>query len=163
MKKWADRSLMKFPGRNNSKHQHVLRAIQLGSSLAEQGLGLVVCRQRALAPEQVSDVQSCIRQRTARGEVTLPVCSALVRPHLQFPVQFWAFPCERDLEIPEGVSQRATDVIWSICPVRKGWENWVPLVRRGEGSHQCVQILRAWSREDWQTLLSAIFSQFRKF
>lgn len=32
-------------------------------------------------------------------ELPLPLCSALVRLHLQYCVQFWASQCRRDMDI----------------------------------------------------------------
>ena len=95
LKKGSDRNLMKFNkekckvlylGRNNISHQYMLRATQLESSLAEQGLRVLVdtklnmSHQHALAAKGTNGVLSCIRRSVARrsGDVIPLLCSALV-------------------------------------------------------------------------------------
>ncbi|GAB0187927.1 cAMP-dependent protein kinase inhibitor alpha [Grus japonensis] len=80
LEKWANRNLMKFNkekckvlplGRNNPRHQDVLRTIQLESSSAGKDLGILVdigltmSQQGALAAEKASGVLGCVRQSIA--------------------------------------------------------------------------------------------------
>ena len=82
-----------YLGRNNPMHQYMLGVDQLESSFAEKDFGVLVDNmnhQCALAAEKTNGTLGCIRKSIASRsrEVILPLCSALVRPHLECCVQF---------------------------------------------------------------------------
>ena len=102
LESWVEMNLMKFNkgkcrvlhlGRKNPMHQYRLRA-----DLLERELGmleddkLTVSQPCALVAKKDSGVLGCIRRSVASRwrEVLLPLYSALVRPHLEYCVQFWA-------------------------------------------------------------------------
>ncbi|GAB0182376.1 mitochondrial enolase superfamily member 1 [Grus japonensis] len=124
LENWVKRNQMKFNegkcrvlhlGRNNPKHQYRLGADLLGSSAAEKDLGVLadnklsMSQQRALVAQKANGILGCIQKTmdSRLREGILPLYSALVRPHLEFCVHFWAPQFKTDRELLERVQRKA--------------------------------------------------------
>jgi len=106
-------------GRNNPMHQYRLGVDLQESSSAERDLGVLVedrltmSQQCVLVAKKASGLLRCIKKSVASRsrEVLLPLYSTLMRPHLEYCVQFWAPQFKKDEELLKRVQRRATKTI----------------------------------------------------
>uniref|UniRef100_A0A8C3PDM1 Reverse transcriptase domain-containing protein n=1 Tax=Chrysemys picta bellii TaxID=8478 RepID=A0A8C3PDM1_CHRPI len=125
---WSNRNRMKFNsekckvmhlGMTNKNFSYKLGTHRLEVTEEEKDLGVLVdhrmtvSRQCDVAMKKANAVLGCIRRGISNRdkEVLLPLYKALVRPHLEYCVQFWSPMFKRDELKLERVQRRATRMI----------------------------------------------------
>uniref|UniRef100_A0A803TZL7 Reverse transcriptase domain-containing protein n=1 Tax=Anolis carolinensis TaxID=28377 RepID=A0A803TZL7_ANOCA len=129
LERWAETNKMKFNrdkckilhfSRKNGMQRYRMGNAWLDSSTCEKDLGVLVDNKLNMSQQcdAANGILDCITRGIASRsrEVMLPLYSTLVRPHLEYCIQFWAPQLKGDVDKLECVQRRATNMI-------KGLEN----------------------------------------
>ncbi|KAK4816421.1 hypothetical protein QYF61_016857 [Mycteria americana] len=103
----------------NPQYQYRLGDEGIASRPAEKDLGVLVDEkldmswQSVLTAQRANHILGCIKRSVASRsrEVILPLCSALLRPHLESCVQPWSPQHRKDMDLLEWVQRRATKMM----------------------------------------------------
>uniref|UniRef100_A0A670HWE4 Reverse transcriptase domain-containing protein n=1 Tax=Podarcis muralis TaxID=64176 RepID=A0A670HWE4_PODMU len=128
LENWAKTNKMNFNrekykvlhlGKKNERHKYKMGDTWLESSTCEKDLGVLVdhkldmSQQCDAAAKKANAILGLINRSIASRsrEVIVPLYSALVRPHLEYCVQFWAPQFKKDTDKLERVQRRATKMV----------------------------------------------------
>lgn len=124
--RWAWENLMRFNkakckglhlGWDDPKHKHKLGGEWIESSPGEKDLGMLVDKkldksQRCALAAQKANCTLHQKQHGKQGDGgDCPLCSALMRPHLESCFQLWGPQHKKDVDLLEQVQRRATEMM----------------------------------------------------
>ena len=106
-------------GIKNVKHKYKMWDTWLDSSICENDFGVLVdnklnmSQQCDMAAKKANAILRCIESRAR--EVIIPLYSTLLRPHLEYCVQFWVPQFKKDIDKLERVQRRATKLVEGLA------------------------------------------------
>uniref|UniRef100_A0A803JUG3 PX domain-containing protein n=1 Tax=Xenopus tropicalis TaxID=8364 RepID=A0A803JUG3_XENTR len=154
-------------GRNNINASYLLNGSLLGVSLMEKDLGFFVDNKLSNSWQchsvatKANKVLSCIKKGidSTDENIILPLYRSLVRPHLEYAVQFWAPVLKKDINELDRVLRCATKLV-------KGMEDLsyevyqIVIIRTGSFDENNVFIERRYS--DFEKLHRTLLKEFKE-
>ena len=126
-KKWQmpfnlDKCKIMHIGHKNKNEKYELLGKEIESVQQEKDIGVVITNDLKSSNQCIEAVKKAQKLlgyikhqfRTRNKETILILYNALVRPHLEYAVQFWSPSLRKDIERLEAVQARATKLIPSI-------------------------------------------------
>ncbi|KAK4824002.1 hypothetical protein QYF61_009127 [Mycteria americana] len=163
-------------GWSNTGYKYKLGEEWLESSPAERDLGVLVnsrlnrSQRCALAAKRGNRILGCIKHCTTSWskEMIIPLYSALVRPRLEYCMQFWAPQFKKDVKVLECIQRRAKKLVKGLEGM--SCEEWLRTLglsslekRRLRGNLTALyRFLRRRSGEGGADLLSLVFSDIMR-
>ena len=106
-------------GRKNLQHPYRLSSATLVSTTEERDLGVIIDHKMNMslqcdaAASKATKILACIHRcfSSKSQDIIFPLYSALVRPQLEYCIQFWAPQFKKDVEKLERVQRRAMRMI----------------------------------------------------
>ena len=125
---WASKWQMKFNvdkckvmhlGKNNPNYGYTMQGSTLGTTTQEKDLGVIVdnmlkpSAQCAAAAKRANRMLGMIRKgmENKTKDIIMPLYRSMVRPHLEYCVQFWSPYLKKDIALLEKVQRRATKMV----------------------------------------------------
>uniref|UniRef100_A0A8C5N1B7 Reverse transcriptase domain-containing protein n=1 Tax=Leptobrachium leishanense TaxID=445787 RepID=A0A8C5N1B7_9ANUR len=131
LKKWSELWQLSFNvdkceimhlGRKNPRAEYRIFDTVLTSTSEERDLGVIISEDLRVSSQcnraagNASRMLGCVGRgiSSRKMEVLMPLYRALVRPHLEYCVQYWRPYLQKDIDILERVQRRATKMVYGL-------------------------------------------------
>uniref|UniRef100_A0A8C5QYE7 Reverse transcriptase domain-containing protein n=1 Tax=Leptobrachium leishanense TaxID=445787 RepID=A0A8C5QYE7_9ANUR len=109
-------------GRKNPRAKYRIFDTVLTSTSEERDLGVIISEDLRVSSQcnraagNASRMLGCVGRgiRSRKREVLMPLYRALVRPHLEYCVQYWRPYLQKDIDILERVQRRTTKMVYDL-------------------------------------------------
>uniref|UniRef100_A0A8C5LWX5 Reverse transcriptase domain-containing protein n=1 Tax=Leptobrachium leishanense TaxID=445787 RepID=A0A8C5LWX5_9ANUR len=118
----VDKCKIMHLGRKNPRAEYRIFDTVLTSTSEERDLGVIISEDLRVSSQcnraagNASRMLGCVGRgiSSRKREVLMPLYRALVRPHLEYCVQYWRPYLQKDIDILERVQRRATKMVYGL-------------------------------------------------